>query len=70
MMATAARKDTARTIRNNLKRFVSIAVICALGVAMFCGLRASCSDLREAADRFFDEQSLFDVPGALDPRPR
>ncbi|MBM6777389.1 FtsX-like permease family protein [Collinsella tanakaei] len=61
MMATAARKDTARTIRNNLKRFVSIAVICALGVAMFCGLRASCSDLREAADRFFDEQNLFDV---------
>ncbi len=60
-MASAYRKDIARTIRGNLKRFVSIAVICALGVAMFCGLRASCTDLRDAADRFFDAQRLYDV---------
>ncbi|MDM8300799.1 FtsX-like permease family protein [Collinsella tanakaei] len=60
-MASAYRSDIARTVRNNLKRFVSIAVICALGVAMFCGLRASCQDLRDAADAFFDEQNLFDV---------
>lgn len=60
-MASAHRKDIARTVRGNLKRFISIAVICALGVAMFCGLRASCQDLRNAADEFFDEQNLFDV---------
>ena len=58
---SAYRKDISRTIRGNLKRFISIAVICALGVAMFCGLRASCQDLRNAADEFFDEQNLFDV---------
>ncbi|WP_144743512.1 ABC transporter permease [Enorma burkinafasonensis] len=60
-MTTAFRKDIARTIRGNLKRFVSIAVICALGVAMFCGLRAACTDLRDAADAFFDDQRLFDI---------
>ena len=60
-MASAYRSDIARTVRNNLKRFVSIAVICALGVAMFCGLRASCTDLRDAADRFFDDRRLFDI---------
>lgn len=60
-MTGAFRKDITRTIRGNLKRFVSIAVICALGVAMFCGLRAACTDLRNAADSFFDTQHLFDV---------
>ena len=58
---SAYRKDISRTIRGNLKRFISIAVICALGVAMFCGLRASCNDLRNAGDAFFDAQGLFDV---------
>lgn len=60
-MTGAFRKDITRTIRGNLKRFVSIAVICALGVAMFCGLRAACTDLRNAADSFFDTQRLFDL---------
>ncbi len=60
-MRSAYIKDILRTIRGNLKRFVSIAVICALGVAMFCGLRAGCEDLRAAADGYFDEQNLSDV---------
>lgn len=60
-MVSAFRKDIARTIRGNLKRFVAIGVICALGVAMFCGLRASGTNLRNAADAFFDTQRLFDI---------
>ena len=60
-MASAHAKDIARTVRGNLKRFVAIAVICALGIAMFCGLRASCQDLRDAADTFFDDRNLFDI---------
>ena len=64
----AARPDTpafakgiARTVRGSLKRFVALTTITALGVTMLVGLRAACVDLRNSADRFFDEQNLFDV---------
>lgn len=60
-MARAFRKDTLRTIANSKKRFISILVICALGVTMVCGLRASCVDLRNSADAFFTEQGLYDA---------
>ena len=54
-------KDILRTIRGSLKRFVSIAVICALGVTMLSGLSVACIDLRESADELFDAQKLFDI---------
>lgn len=54
-------KDIWRTVKKEKKRFISIAVIAALGVTMMCGLRASCVDLRYSADTFFDEQKLFDI---------
>ncbi len=64
----AGRRDTSafargilRTVRGSLKRFVALATITALGVTMLVGLRAACVDLRNSADAFFDEQSLFDV---------
>ena len=60
-MGKAYWKDIWRTVRNEKKRFVSIAVIATLGVTMMCGLRASCIDLRHSADTFFDEQKLFDI---------
>lgn len=50
-----------RTMRGSLKRFVALATICALGVTMICGLKVACIDLRVSADRFFDEQDLFDL---------
>ncbi len=52
---------TIRTVRGTLKRFVALAVICALGATMLVGLRASCLDLRYSADEFFDAQRLFDI---------
>ena len=58
---SAFTRDTLRTVRGSLKRFVALATITALGVTMLTGLRASCVDLRNSADAFFDEQSLFDV---------
>lgn len=36
-------------------------IICALGVCMLTGLKASCVDLRYSADKFFDKQNLFDI---------
>ena len=60
-MGNAYWKDIWRTVRKEKKRFISIAVIAALGVTMMCGLRASCVDLRYSADTFFDEQKLFDI---------
>lgn len=60
-MKRAYWKDILRTIRNEKKRFICIALITALGVTMMCGLRAGCEDLRYSADRFFDEQNLFDI---------
>ena len=60
-MGNAYWKDIWRTVKKEKKRFLSIAVIAALGVTMMCGLRASCVDLRYSADEFFDQQKLFDV---------
>ena len=60
-MKNAYIKDIWRTITKQKKRFLSIAVIVTLGVTMMCGLRASCVDLRQSADKYFDEQNLFDI---------
>lgn len=54
-------KDIVQTIRKGKKRFFAIMIICTLGVCMLTGLKASCVDLRYSADRFFDEQNLFDI---------
>lgn len=61
LMMNAYWKDIWRSVTKGKKRFLSIALIAALGVTMMCGLRASCEDLRYSADKFFDEQNLFDV---------
>ena len=58
---SAFSRGVLRTVRGSLKRFVALATITALGVTMLTGLRAACVDLRNSADAFFDEQSLFDV---------
>lgn len=54
-------KDILKTIVKGWKRFLALALISALGVCMMSGLTASCDDLRFTADRFFDEQNLFDI---------
>ena len=54
-------KDIWRSIQKSWKRFFSILIIAALGVAMLTGLYAACLDLYYSADQFFDEQRLFDV---------
>lgn len=60
-MRNARAKDIFRTISHSKKRFLSIVVICILGVTMFSGLSAACSDLRKSADAFFDASDLHDL---------
>ena len=60
-MKKALNKDILRTIWKEKKRFISIMMITTLGVTVMTGLAAGCRDLRMSADRFFDEQELFDI---------
>lgn len=54
-------KDIIKTIVKGMKRFMALAIIAALGVCMMSGLKASCDDLRLSADKFYDQQNLFDI---------
>ena len=53
--------DIRRTITGNLKRFISLFIITALGATMLVGLKAACDDLRATADAYYDDQHLFDI---------
>ena len=60
-MKNAFQKDVWRTIKKERKRFFSILLITMLGVTTLTGVTAACRDLRYSADRFFDEQNLYDL---------
>lgn len=60
-MNRAYQKDVFRSVKKDWKRFLSIMVITALGVAMLTGLYAACLDLYRSADVFYDAQDLFDL---------
>ncbi|WP_051924011.1 FtsX-like permease family protein [Bifidobacterium biavatii] len=60
-MSAAFAKDTLRCWLRGWKRFVSIAVISLLGVAVLTGIYAGCRDMFLAADRFYDAQGLHDI---------
>ena len=55
------RKNILRTIKQSLSRFMAIFAIVALGVSFLAGLRATTPNLRYSADRFFDENDLYDL---------
>ncbi|WP_420829264.1 FtsX-like permease family protein [Bifidobacterium simiiventris] len=60
-MSAAFAKDTLRCWLRGWRRFVSIAVISLLGVAVLTGIYAGCRDMFLAADRFYDAQGLHDI---------
>ena len=60
-IALAYVRDTLRSWLHSWKRFLSIAVICLLGVSVLTGIYAGCRDMFMAADRFYDEQGLHDI---------
>jgi len=60
-MKSSYLKDIIRTIRQNAKRFTALLCITMLGITVFNGICAACKDMYLAADRFYDEQQLFDI---------
>lgn len=60
-VAFAYIKDMLRSWLRGWKRFVSIAAISLLGVAVLTGIYAGCRDMFIAADRFYDAQGLHDI---------
>lgn len=57
----AYQKNTIREITKTKSRFLSILLICGIGVGFFSGVRASGGDMRVSADDYFDERNLFDL---------
>ena len=53
--------DLLREIRGSRSRFLSIIFIVALGVAFFCGVKASEPDMHISADAWYDAQNFFDL---------
>ncbi len=59
--SSALKKHILRTLRENLRRFLSIFLIVALGSGFMAGLLAACPDMFETADRYFDDQNWYDL---------
>lgn len=57
----AITKNTLREIKGTKSRFLSIFLICVIGVGFFSGVRATCSDMKTSADDYYDKQNLFDL---------
>lgn len=57
----AINKNIFREISHSKGRFMSILLICAIGVGFFSGIKATGNDMKISADNFYDEQALFDL---------
>ena len=54
-------KNIFREIKRTKNRFFSIFTICAIGVGFFSGVRATGSDMKMTADKYYDDHQLFDL---------
>ncbi len=57
----AINKNIFREISKSKGRFLSIFLICAIGVGFFSGVKATCDDMKISADDLYDKQQLFDL---------
>ena len=60
-MHRATGRDTLRTIRRSLSRYLSIAMIIAIGVAFFAGLTSTGSDMRLTAQQYYESTHTQDM---------
>ena len=61
VLVRAFTKGVVRSVRGSLGRFLAILVIVALGCGFFAGLRMSGTDMRTAADAYYDDTALWDL---------
>ena len=54
-------RNLRRSIRKSFGRYIAIALIIALGTAIFVGLRSTKSDMIATGQRYTDEQNFFDL---------
>lgn len=57
----AVNKNILREISKTKSRFLSILLICAIGVGFFSGVRATCDIMKTSADDYYDASRLFDL---------
>lgn len=57
----AINKNIFREISKSKGRFLSIFLICAIGVGFFGGVRETGNDMKTSADILYDKQELFDL---------
>ena len=60
-MHRATGRDTLRTIRRSLSRYLSIMLIIAIGVAFFAGLTSTGNDMRLTADKYYADTNTQDM---------
>ena len=60
-MSKSLLKDIFRTIKRTFSRFISIAIIIALGTAVFVGMKAASPSMSVTAEKYFADNNLMDI---------
>lgn len=60
-MSKSLTKDTIRDIKKSLGRFISILMICALGVAFFVGIKSAPLSMERTVDQYYDDYNMMDL---------
>ena len=60
-MSKSLTKDTIRDIKKSIGRFLSILMICALGVAFFVGIKSSPLSMEKTVDQYYDDYNMMDL---------
>ncbi|HAY72768.1 MAG TPA: hypothetical protein DCY31_02770, partial [Ruminococcaceae bacterium] len=54
-------KDTLRSIAANKLRFISVAIIVALGISFYVGINSASPAMKYEANEYFNRNNLMDV---------